>query len=106
MPCTDLTSYDFVIRQGFDKTVRFRAIGGGTPINLTGSVIRFNCSLDGFDQDATITNALAGEFDVVFPKAITADLTQRRVKYEVSRIIGDTNSPLFIGSINLTPEVA
>lgn len=105
MSCTDLASYDFVIRQGFDKTVRFRAIGGGIPIDLTGSVMRFNCSLDVFDQDAIISDALAGEFDVTFPKAITANLAQRRVKYEVSRIIDGTNLPLFIGSINLTPEV-
>ena len=41
MPCTDLDSYDFVIRQGDDKTVRFRYLAAGVPVNLAGAVIDF-----------------------------------------------------------------
>lgn len=105
MSCTDLESYDFVVRQGFDKTLKCIAKADGEVVDLTGSIMRFNCSLDLLDQDAVITDALAGEFMFVFPKAITSGLEQRRVKYEVSRIIGGTDTPMFVGSINLTPKV-
>lgn len=104
MACTDLDTYDFFVRQGFDKTVRFRYLAGGVPIDLTGSAIFFNCNLDIFDQQATVLNPLAGEFDVEFPKELTTSLPNRRVKYEVYREIGGKKTPLFIGSINLTPE--
>lgn len=104
MACTDLDSYDFVVRQGFDKVVKFRYLGGGVPVDLTGSTIDFNSSLDIFDQQAVITDNTAGEFEVTFLKEITTALTQRRVKYEVFRTIDGKKTPLFIGSINLTPE--
>lgn len=106
MACTDLDSYDIVVRRGFDKIVKFRYIANGEPVDLTGSTIDFNCSLDTFDQQAVITDAIAGEFEISFPKEITLDLTQRRQKYEVFRTIGNIKTPLFIGSVNITLEVS
>ncbi len=106
MSCEDLESYNFVIRKGFDKTVRFRALNeDGSPVDLHGSIMQFNCSLDVFDQVAVITDSAAGEFDVTFEKSTTKGLEERRVKYEVFRLLGTNKTPLFIGSINLNPEV-
>lgn len=104
MPCTDLDKYDFVVRQGFDKSVKFRYIADGLPVDLTGSTILFNCEVDTFDQEATIVDPLTGEFTITFNATDTTNLPQRRVKYEVARVIDGTKTPLFVGSINLTTE--
>lgn len=154
MSCTDLPRYDFAVKQGDDETVKFRYIAAGAPVNLLGAVIRFECSLESLQQEATILNygvydsninyvvgdkvlhnsinyiclegvvlgespttapakwevtEPLGEFEIAFSREDTADLLERRVKYEmvfwVNGLLG-TKRTLFTGSINLTKEDA
>lgn len=100
MACTNLAQYDFVIRQGFDKVVQFRYLSGGEPVYLSGVTINFNSSLDILDQQAVITSAIDGEFEISFLGTLTDGLPQRRVKYEMISTVGAVNTLLFVGSIN------
>jgi hypothetical protein len=108
MACTetDIGSYNFVVRQGDDKIQKFRYVADGTPVDLTGATIEFECALTKFTQTAVITSAVNGEFEITFARADTVDLSVFRVKYEVS-ITNATNlkKTIFVGTIHFPREV-
>jgi len=108
MSCTDIPEYNFVIRQGDDKTVYLRYLADSAPVDIAGALILFECANPTLSQEATIDDAALGKFHFDFARADTAILTERRLKYEVviypSGLSG-TKETLFYGSVNITPQV-
>lgn len=108
MSCSDAATYDFEVRKGNDKTVTFRYVADGAPVNLTGATITFETTVPSLVQDAVIAEPTSGEFTITFNKEDTTSLEESRIKYEVelwpTGLAGNKNS-LFVGSIKLTSEV-
>jgi len=108
MACDDIPEYNFAIYKGDDKVKYFRYIAGSLPVDITGYVIKLECTLLSLTKTATITDELAGEYNFAFVPSDTANLVENRVKYEVvfypTGLTGNKFTK-YKGSINLTNEV-
>lgn len=108
MACSNIATYNFELRKGDDKTILFRYLTDGLPVDLSSSTIKFQTTIPTLVQDAIIANPTDGEFTVTFNRADTAILEDSRVNYEVELWpsgLSGTKQTLFAGEIKLTNEV-
>ena len=108
MPCGEEYKYDFAIQQGDDVTQTFRLLADDLPVDLTGSVLLFECTEVALEHTMLVPFPLTGEMTAEFARANTTSMLSRRVRYEVVQWHGGlsgTKETIFYGSINLIPEV-
>tara|TARA_R110000744_G_scaffold73950_5_gene147808 strand:+ start:2702 stop:3034 length:333 start_codon:yes stop_codon:yes gene_type:complete len=107
MACTDIPEYDFSLFKGDDKTKKFRYKAGGEVVDITGYIIQLETNIISLQKTASIPDPVTGEFNFVFAKADTGNLTEKRVKYKVvyypTGLLGDKVTK-FTGSINLNSK--
>jgi hypothetical protein len=71
--CLNDIRYVLCLTRGYDKTFKMRLKdSNGDPIDLTNSTVLLDCKYDTHDRDATITDAVNGEFEFVFTAEETA----------------------------------
>ena len=101
-------TYDIVIRQGNTLRRTFRFLNDdGTPVDLTGSVLRFRVELGSrtgnFIAKATPVQLLmpdpaSGELTLTIPPVETAQITLGRTnRYEIERRVGSDETTILSG---------
>ena len=107
MSRTDIPNHDFEIIRGDDEVVQFRILADGSPADLTGSYIYFECSDPTLNQECEMPVPGSGRFSVRFYKSRTMVSLMLNLKYKVLRypsgLTGDKVT-LFSGRCRIKDE--
>lgn len=85
MSRTDIPNHNFEVVKGDDATVQFRLLADGSPADLTGSSVYFECSDPTLNQLCSMEVPESGSFNVQFHKSKTEVSTMTNLRYKVLR---------------------
>lgn len=85
MSCTDIANYNFKVTKGDDDTISFRYLSEGSPVDLSGSSIYFECDVDAINQLCGMQDPMTGEFTLDIVGSTTLSLDKVNIKYYIRR---------------------
>lgn len=104
MSCTDIPNFDFEVNKGDDVTFPLRYMADGSPVDLTGSTLTFECSEASLNYTMDIPLPKDGRGYIKFIGAETGAILGKNLKYRVylwTEGLGGPRTTLVDGKLKL-----
>ena len=101
---TYIPNYNFEVVKGDTTEVDFRYLAGGSPADLTGSSVYFECSSPALNQLCEMPVPRSGRFKVMLDGTRTGAVTNINIRYKVLRYAAGLPGPrttMFSGKFKL-----